>query len=650
MKRIIIWNKEAERVLEAFNASEQEVVFEHSAMQQRLLEKDFTSVIVLVELSWDESPEPYYGLEVAARLRKIHKLCCPILLASYYPEEHLHPSKKNDIQKFNIICASGTGFIDLGSLRKKLAADKDIVNKKIATQPWLSPIQLMDINDTLLDIGGFVTDRITHDIKIGDAGKLEQSFNTLRGLLTDEQMLRINFQDHQKKITAAALKNDGSAFIIAKEHFIDVCVSLFDFKQGTADWENESPGKKIKLLIIEDDPEQSALIGERLGKHFDLIITNDCHHAISELDTDIKNDIIGVVADWRLLKHEDGKPTLYWQDYQGYEVLQRAARTHFAALFAFTAESDRNVNNIRNALGIKIHLFKKQHLFTHGDAQWELIADTISQECQTPLALISNKPNGKKWEKDHDEKKKFDPLSRKYFIQRSSIAWPVFEDNISKAADQLWDYYSQAINNELLDISSLQSIKERFRYTISAKEPILEDTLIVRRIYLALAYRHQKIYLKSFREKKWTDANRLMGEQSFPIKVYCVLNATNWTTYYDKMIFDKLSEKEFLTTDEFYKSLKEDASTFAFHLCIKTEDLAEKDILPEEIAWLISKGIDTKRGFTGDDDDEKKSPERNNSADSGKFNKEKEEAGPTDEEIKDSELPNLSDEPGDEDE
>ena len=173
-------------------------------------------------------------------------------------------------------------------------------------------------------------------------------------------------------------------------------------KHLLADLPNEV---RHKLIVVEDDPEFKEVIQKNLSKYFDISITDSASIAINRLDEDKQNNIVGIISDWRL--YIDNSKT-YWQQQQGYEVLEHAAKTHFIALFSLTSLDDRNVHNIRNMLGLDVYLIKKQFLTNDSkdDNQWKLMADIVLQKCNSIIDIISSQPTGARWTLDYFDKSK----------------------------------------------------------------------------------------------------------------------------------------------------------------------------------------------------------------------------------------------------
>lgn len=121
---------------------------------------------------------------------------------------------------------------------------------------------------------------------------------------------------------------------------------------------------------------------------------------------------------------------------QGYEILEYAAKSGTRALFALTSQADYVVHHIRNLLGIRFSMFKKDNLETAD--QWKLFKDVLTEACEETTQLISNIPKGTGWTKAEAGKKS---LHQQLLEKRNSPEWKSFESDVTESSNQIWEYY-----------------------------------------------------------------------------------------------------------------------------------------------------------------------------------------------------------------
>jgi len=545
-------------------------------------------VIILCELNWgDKFLQQFHGFEIARELRMRHKLLCPIVFVSTLKRSYFEELAARDA-RFAILFGTGTGFVELDKMNEDL-------EKSFQFIPALSEAALADLNEMLLNLKGLVVDRLTHDLQVGmNENDVKGVMTTVASYLAIHQKAAIGWNEYENRL----IQNLTNAveFNKIKEELILKC------KQELGDTEVTTvvvPSKRRhKILLVEDDTGFRKRLEENLKNDFELVVTSTAEEAISELDKDGTNSIVGVIADWRL--YRDNSRT-YWQQLQGYEVLDHAAKARFAALFALTAEDDWNVHNIRNLLGLDVHLFKKEHLKNEG--QWDLMNDVVKQKCDMVLDVIAFQPSGAKWTLDYYDKPdggrvNIRSLKAKYQEQRN-FGWSVFENGISTKSDDVWNYY-KVVLGQPLENAYVSALKEKFGFELDADDPLLESILIARRVYLALWFNakriNQTIYVEVWNSKARN--SRPLDDKEIPssVHVYCVLNGTSWGLFLENFQEKKEAGKNKLSRKEqAWKSLLKKSRSLAYQLCIRTENLPG-GILPEEHNWLKKQGIDKTKG------------------------------------------------------
>lgn len=556
------------------------------------LTNDLKKVIVFCELKWkDKLYQQFYGFEVARELRMRYKLLCPIILVSVLPQNYFEEKAQREI-KYNILYGRGTGFVEWVNIK-----NLDSINKSILP---LSEAALSDLNEMLLNLRGFVIDKLTHDLKLGMSEKeLINKMNSVGAYLDNRQKANIGWDDFLKRFIEK--QNDTDGFRKLKEEFLIKCKQELGDETITTSISDLAIGHKV--LVVEDDPDFKKDVEDKLKDHFELIVTDNSDEAIHTLNEDGSNGIVGVITDWRL--YSDNSKT-YWQKLQGYEILEYAAKTHFAALFSLTSEDDRNVHEIRNKLGLDIHLFKKQHLTSKG--QWDLIADVVKQRCDAVKEVISSQPSGAKWTLDYYDK--YDKYKNKERVlikslkekyrERRNFNWDVYACTITNNSDEIWNYYKEVLGKNL-DSVTIASLKEKYGLELSSDDPVLESILIVRRIYFALWFNNNKIE-QIIRRKRWINKSKLQFEivldENPLVKNYCVLNGTSWEQFLSNFKLKKKNRKgniEFINEELAWEEIINKSKLLAYLLCIETKQLPG-GILPEERNWLLKHGIDISKG------------------------------------------------------
>lgn len=517
------------------------------------------AVVILAELKWEGKwLQEFYGFQIAAELRRRYKYLGQIIIvSSFKPSLFENYSDKNPA-KYNILFARGTGFVDI--------SDFVGIKNQLLLNPSISKAVLSDINEMLLEIKGYIIDKIQHDLRF-DMGNeaLEKALSNIEiyvgssGLNYEEWKL---FSDKLK-----AGRSDSDIFNQAKESFIQRISSSPKVNSSGPMGHGE---KRHKILVLEDDKQFLRNIENSLNNHFaELITTSDAEKAIEILDTDKENSITGIIADWRLYYPE----SKYWQK-QGYEVLDYAVRTRFIAPFALTSLTDNNVHNIRNELGIDIHLFKKQTLQTEGAGVWEIMADIIKQKCDAIVETISSQPTAKSWRKYQEE----------YIIQRATN-WNIYNNGISTSADEHYEVIIKYVK-ELLNPGSHKSEKNvSFKGLVAEGLTLntLWNILIVRRLFFALFLK--LTYFKSFIPNEIESGLLNISpvaerdRKHHALDAYMVLRLDWWE---DKIIADGVDE---------WDRFNDRYSNFQTALCFELTAIPTKGLLPEEKKWLLGHKI-----------------------------------------------------------
>ena len=190
--------------------------------------KNYIHIIIHTELDWNgHFEQDFFGFSVARELRMRHKLKCPITLISSFPKKHFEALAKQYII-YNILFGRGTGFVEIKNFNDKL--------EKVLP---LSDASLSDLNEMLLNLRGFIIDRLTHDMKYGlSKDKLNEVLNTVGAYLDNKQKAAIRWDDNLQKIYAC---KDSVEFEKIKNEFLLLCNQEFGNKASLAALPNEVP-------------------------------------------------------------------------------------------------------------------------------------------------------------------------------------------------------------------------------------------------------------------------------------------------------------------------------------------------------------------------------------------------------------------------
>ena len=284
-----------------------------------------------------------------------------------------------------------------------------------------------------------------------------------------------------------------------------------------------------------------AIYGDFLSSHFDLVKTSSSIEAIDILKKDLACNIKAVITDWRL--YADDSNT-HWQSPQGYLVLKEAANYGFRALFALSSQPDYVVHQIRNILGIKFSMFKKEQLRT--DQEWQFFIDCIHNGIQEMQDLQVRTPKSKNWDKSNKMGDSYASLYREKLFSDFSDS---FFDSIStQANDILNKFHSQIDNNERTGVF-------KYEYDLEVESDLnIEKLLILRRLWLGLFYFHTK-------DNPILDKLSMIRAKSYVYEKICGGGDSN-------NINVELNK-----------------------VCLQDPDFKNKSrILPEEYAWLVENG------------------------------------------------------------
>ena len=522
------------------------------------------AVYIDVALDWDNNGLAiHHGFVVGADLRRAHGLKNPLFFCGF-PSLTYYEKLAKDDPKFHIIFGSGSFYCQHPVSPADLWADVE------KAKP-LDAATLHDVATMLCNTKGIVNDKLNHRL-IFEHGlpSVHSALNEAGQFISAAQKNQINFDYYAGELEKFIQSGSRDGFNKTKDLFLRACTMHLTQE---ASMEEASSKVRYKILLLDDRQVDLDKYTRLLEKDFTVVRAQQSEEAIRILKEDSSNNIVAVISDWRLYKEESSG---YWQQKQGYEVLKYSATTGMRALFALTSQADYVVHQIRNLLGIKFSMFKKENIETQD--QWQLFRSILLNSCTETTELMVAVPGGKeKWVKP--QRKNQPSYQQEYLQWRNLEEWPVTEAGISKTCDDIWfDYYWKFLNQK--EVETLQDFSERFGRPLNT----LENVLIGRRICVALFYK-QSMFYQVFHDKQRPRANAF---SIFRAKLYEEQVAVNRDEFVD--VIEKDGKK--YSIEEGTMILMEKAATQLLNteLCLDMTNL-EKGLFPEEKNWLRRNNI-----------------------------------------------------------
>lgn len=530
-----------------------------------LKQNTFDYVIILAELTWNgKKYSDFYGFDIACELRLKDKILSPILIVSFMPETFFQ-----DNYKYNILKARGTGFLQLPF------EPKELMKSATEFRP-LTRASLADISTLLLN-SRYLIDRFTHDVRF----ELDKTslITSVKNILTD---LPADFQKKHSwdELVSKLAENNLSEeeFYLRKKEFILKLNSIL-----IPNFEHLVISEKYRILLLEDNQQDASIILDALNPYYEITHVSEGEEAIRMIDLDENNEFNSLICDWRLLK----TGTEIQQNWQGYEVMEYAGSKRFYALFSLTSLDDDSRKIISPYISCSFTPLTKD--FEKGSSLWRLYIPIINQRIEENLTIIAGLPTGEGWYKQdkadykldnqgnkQSTKKVFASFYQQYLEKRNNRLFVLWNNDISEFSKQMWKYYKTALSPE--SNRSLQDISTKWGIELNRE---VKNVLIIRRLYLALWYNQSNleilIHVKSHRESHIIE--------NPVVNIYSVLR----NKYWDDLIEGSSAEVET------FKKLQSAAKAFVSQLALEPKSLPT-GILPEEMAWLNSIGIDVKQG------------------------------------------------------
>lgn len=562
-----------------FDDMEYAIATNNAELEQRIgsLKKE-TPICIDVALDWNNNGlAMHYGFSVGADLRRVHSLRNPVIFCGFPGTDYYQRLAQSD-QKFHILFGNGSYYMQYPFTAHELVAVME------AAKP-IDRATLHDVVTMLCNLKGIVNDKLNHRL-IFEHGQatVQNVLNEVAPFISSQQKASIGFDSFSEKLIAAITNNNREDFNTTKDLFLRACTLHLT---QDASVEDEARKAHYKILLLDDRQLEVEKYASRLEKDFTVIRVTESKEAISILEKDTSNSIVAVISDWRLYKDDT---STFWQEQQGYEVLKQAARTDSRAMFALTSQADYVVHQIRNLMGIKFSMFKKENIETPD--QWQLFRSIIMANCAEVTELMASIPSKANWVKPQGKGKL--SYRQEYLQKRNSVEWEKFENDISAACNKIWyNYYWKFLNKQ--EQEALQNFSVRFGRELNT----LENMLIARRICIALFFKQSLLY-QSF---NGAEKPRINTYSIFRNKLYVDELDKNRLKYGTEIINDKKKYSIEGGTVE----LMDGAATQLLNteLCLDTSDLvAGKGMLPEEKNWLRANNIEFTLEGDFDKDDE----------------------------------------------
>lgn len=485
------------RLISAIKIAEEDIEFIFDAIK---LEKIFLAdkvklgfILIEASLDWNNRHlGTFYGFDIAADLRRVYGLKMPIIFFSTFNVTYFENLSTTE-KKYRLLFGRGSYFLNFPATLE--VAKATLVNAKA-----LSAATLHDVVTMLCDLKGIVIDRLNHELRFElNAVAIKHVIESITPYLSSYQKELIEIESYSQKLQVCA-SNDKDLFFSLKQQFLLLCTNQLTDSDKT-DTQDIKPQHTV--LIIDDRKDELQKIEDALSKDFIITTTTSGEDAIEILKKDVSNKIVAIISDWRLYKDDS---LTYWQPLQGYEILEYAANNGVRALFALTSQADYVVHHLRNLLGIRFAMFKKDSLRSLD--QWKLFKDVLHEACVEAIksrasVLDDSAVWTEVWEKKGVSQK---TLRQQYIelwnnVQRDSELF-----KINTQVEEIWKY--------LTTETSPNFVKAEFEHiTVSKKVLNLFEVMVLRRIWMALWYNNKPVGKLS--EKSTSDLASLVYSRIF---------------------------------------------------------------------------------------------------------------------------------------
>ena len=511
---------------------------EFEAIQANELAK-YKNIVIFAELLWQgKKYTDFYGMDIAVRLRLELKALAPVYLLSFLSRRDFGNFNE---PKYRVLKARGTGFL-------QLPVRFDTLDEILPPVMPLSVATLTYLH-TLLICMRHLIDVLNHNLRIEyDNENIRKSLEKIEQLSATDiyQPLR---ELADRIISAHANReNDKNTFYNLKNELIGRLNAYS--RMGNNDRTLMENVAKHRILLVDDNVNDLNWAKNALADYFDVKAVRSACEAIEEIDKDKDNDYSGIICDWQLL-NEQGEH----QEMLGFEILEYASKRGLYALFSLTQTDNFTLREMNVALGFDHELFTKD--LEMGDALWKLYVPIIQQKIDKVRHIISSIPTGKRWKNPKVEGAKSN--HEQYLAAQNSVKWLEFKDNIADTASKLWNFYEKNFLTKdkygITEVKNTLPEETLAQKGISSIDSNLEDLLVARRIYLAFWFSYKKISDRDIKNEE----------------------------IYKKLGLGRYGEAKDITTN---------TKQFVLRLCIQSEKLPQRGVLPEEKAWLKEHGIE----------------------------------------------------------
>lgn len=469
-----------------------------------------------------------YGLDLVRELRLNKKCTQPIILYSPLSKAYLKKKFINNHLKVNPFNDPSVTFfrqpIDLKKFKTTL--------KKMVP---LTAAGLADVNEMLYKRSGFIIDKLTHEIKF--EVPVAESTDPILSLFDKKEKDDLELETRFRRLQIAQEEGQKPIFVGEKLGLIQMFSKYFkiDLKSDEEDNNNEKITRHA-ILVVEDDEKFAKVLTSKLGEHFDVKFFRDSRKAITFLNKDKENRILGVLSDWRLFEKKSKK----WQARQGYDILSESAVSGFRVRFALTSLFDENIENIRKKLPVKFDLVRKDYLLNTTD--WTKLITEIHSGCSKILNVISSLPESSDWKAHYNSK---------YLLARSKSDWHSYEQMITNESNIILNRVKSITKNETIYYNTDLSFTLPNDGSPSSSYD-LKTILILRRVTFAYWYTLRASHRSLDRSNK-TKLRQEVGR---------------------KFIGQTAKDS---SIGKYFKQI-----------CIQTNTIESRGTLPEETAWLES--------------------------------------------------------------
>ncbi|MBK8808689.1 MAG: response regulator [Bacteroidales bacterium] len=498
-----------------------------------------TIYLLNIHLTWEGNKlSNNYGFDVANLIRTEKKSKAPIIFYSPIQPLYFETKSRKEI-KYKILFGRGSAFIDMPF------KDAALLKLADAIEP-LSNAALHDVATMLCDLKGIVIDKLNHDLKF--EADVNAVIASISPYLSKKQKEVIGLDAFIVQIKSIKKGETKANFDKVKRDFINTCID--ELTEAGKD-KLMAKATKHKVLVIDDLQTEIENAKSFLKEDFIVAEATTGSEAIRILKKDIKNEIVAVISDWRLFTDENQN---YWQPLQGYEVLDFAAKNGIRSLFALTSQADFVVHHLRNLMGIRFSMFKKENLKTPD--QGRVFSDVLFEACEQTVQLRCAIPKSVNWVKSENKGRNanYTSLNQQYIEKWNAENRDTYFNSVEEMCNDIWTYLELVRPSKYKGVFTL---KAKYDLTLSPTKPELFPVLIFRRIWMALWY-----------SKNTT--NNLSRESITESLEFCY-----------EVMFTGMSKK--------YES--NSPGVELNKLCLLTNEILAGKMLPEEKDWLIKQGL-----------------------------------------------------------